>query len=261
MEESGGRNGQGLAPKTVRNAHGTIRKALDDAVKRRYVVRNVASDAQPPRLEHTEMVTWTPEQVQTFLAHVDGDRLYAMWFLYVTTGMRRGEVLGLRWSDVDLDRGRLSIVRQLTVVDGDPIVSEPKTKRGVRTISLDDRTAGVLADHRRRQIEERLAAGPVWEDTGLVFTWEDGTLIHPHNPTRWLRETTVELGLPNLGGPHGLRHTYATVALTSGVPVKVVSERLGHANISITLDTYAHVMDRDDVEAAEQAAEAILGSS
>lgn len=259
LERSGGRGGRPLKPKTVRNAHGTLRTALEDAVRRRYIIRNVADDARPPKIQDTELVIWTATQVRRFLAHVRDDRLYALWIMLSTTGMRRGESLGLRWEDVDLDAGKVRIHRQLTVVDGRPTFAEhPKSKKSRRTLALDVQTIQALRDHRKRQMSERMAAGPAWQETGLVFTFEDGRLIHPQNPTKWLGKYAAALGLPH-GGPHLLRHTYATLALRAGVPLRVVSERLGHANVSITLSTYTHVLADDDAEAAEQAAAAILG--
>lgn len=256
--KSGGRREEGLAPKTIRNAHGTLHKALKDAVERGYVVRNVTSYARPPRVERPDMEVWAPEQLRRFLARVAEDRLYPLWLLYATTGLRRGEALGLRWTDLDLDCGRLSVSRPVTVVDGRAIVSEPKTAKGRRLIALDKVTTGALREHRARQARERLAAGPEWEDTGLVFCWEDGSLIHPRNPTRWIRELAEELGLPHIK-LHGLRHSYATAALNAGVDVKVLSERLGHANTSITRELYQHVSPENDEAAAETAARSILG--
>lgn len=256
LEASGGRKGQGLAPKTIRNAHGVVRKALADAVERGYVIRNVAEQARPPRRREPELTVWTAEQLRTFLEGVREDRWYALWHLYATTGMRRGEALGLRWTDVDLDSARLTVARELTVVDGRPHEDEPKTKRGRRTLALDEETVEVLRAHRKRQAEERLLAGPAYQGRDLVFCWGDGSLLHPHRPTRWLGEHAARLGLPHLT-PHGLRHSYSTLALAEGVPVKVLSERLGHASVGVTLRLYAHVTPGDDAQAAATVAAAI----
>lgn len=260
LEREGGRHGQPLAPKTVRHAHTTVRTALAAAVKRGYVPRNVADDANPPRLIRPEMKTWTADEVRQFLDHVAEDRWYPMWLLFFTTGLRRGEVIGLRWQDVDLDRGSLTVRHVLTRVDGKTVSTTPKTTKGRRTIALDAATVTALRGWRRRQLADRMAAGPAWQDTGLVFTWEDGTLVHPNLPTEWLRQHAAEARLPRIR-LHDARHTWASLALVAGVPAKVVSERLGHATVSITLDVYTHAHPALDAEAADTVAQAILGGS
>jgi len=126
-----------------------------------------------------EMHVWSPEQLRTFLEHVQEDRLYAAWLLLATTGMRRGEVAGLRWADIDLDAGRVSPRRPRVVVRYEVIVSEPKTAKGRRSLALDPATIAALREHRMRQLEDRLAVGPRWQDSGLVFTWPDGRPLHP----------------------------------------------------------------------------------
>jgi integrase len=251
-------DGGPLAPKTVRNAHGVLRTALRDAVQRGYLARNVAEHARLPRVERREMVTWTTGQLRAFLEHVADDRFAAMWMLYATTGMRRGEVLGLRWHDVDLEVGQLTVRHVLTVVEGRPVVTEPKTKKGRRTIALDGATVAALRRHRVRQLEERVAADVAWHDVAYVFTWQDGRPLHPQMPTKWIRKHATTVGLPPLT-VHGLRHTWASLALAAGVPAKVVSERLGHANISITMDVYTHALPAMDREAADRVAGAIFG--
>jgi integrase len=258
LVRQGGAGGRPLAPKTVRNAHGVLRTALRDAVQRGYLARNVAEHARLPRVERREMVTWTAGQLRTFLDHVAEDRLTAMWTLYATTGMRRGEVLGLRWHDIDLEVGQLTVRHVLTVVEGRPVVTEPKTAKGRRTIALDGSTVAALRRHRVRQLEERVAADVAWHDGGYVFTWQDGRPLHPQMPTKWIRELAAAAGLPPLT-VHGLRHTWASLALAAGVPAKVVSERLGHANISITMDVYTHALPAMDREAADRVAGAIFG--
>lgn len=170
---------RGLSAKTVRNIHGTLHKALDDAVRWGRLTRNAATHADPPKGTSPEMRIWTAEQLRAFLGHVRADRLVAAWHLLTTTGMRRGELLGLRWLDVDLEEGFLAVRQTRVSVDYEVAVGTPKTERGNRTVALDPATVAVLREHRSRQLEERLAWGPAWTDTGLVFTRADGTEIHP----------------------------------------------------------------------------------
>ncbi|MDX1658490.1 MAG: site-specific integrase, partial [Nitriliruptorales bacterium] len=159
---------------------------------------------------------------------------------------------------LDLESARLTVSRIVTVADGRAIVGQPKTAAGRRMIALDPNTVEALRAHRRRQAEERLAAGPAWADNDLLFCWEDGTPIHPHNPTRWFAEITAELDLPHIR-LHGLRHTYATVALKAGVDIKVLSARLGHASTTVTRELYQHVTPEMDEDAAATVAHTIFG--
>lgn len=266
LEREGGRNGQGLAPKTVRHAHTALRKALQDATERGHVLRNVADLANPPtqkqaRSRQARDKCWTAGQLRTFLTHVEDDRLYGLWYLLATTGLRRAEVLGLRWAeDVDLEDGTIRVGAQtITAADGQTVVyGDGKTDAAERTIALDGGTVDVLRTHRTRQLEERMHAGPAWDDSGLVFTMRDGRGIRPDHVSHVFLDHCRELGLPEIG-PHGLRHTYATVALRAGVEPEVVSQRLGHSDVSITLSIYAHVTEADDRRAAETAAAAIFG--
>jgi integrase len=259
--EHGRQDGRGgLAPKTIRNIHGTLHAALKDAVRWGYVARNVAAAADLPKGMLPEMHVWSPEQLRTFLDVVRNDRLYAAWLLLATTGMRRGEVAGLRWVDVDLDAGRVSPRRPRVVVNYEVVVSEPKTAKGRRSLALDPATVAALREHRVRQLEERLVVGPRWQDSGLVFTWPDGRPLHPERFSRWFEQHARAAGLPKIR-LHDVRHSYATAALAAGIPAKVVSERLGHANIAITMDTYSHVLPGLDAQAAGTVARLILGDA
>lgn len=258
--DSGRADGRGgLSAKSVRHVHTCLHKAFKDGMRWGYLARNPADAADPPTPRTAEMTVWSPEETRAFLHSVEDDRLYAAWFLLATTGMRRGEALGLRWDDVDLDLRRLSVVRQLTTVNYQLAVSEPKTAKGRRSVVLDLETVKVLRSHRARQAEERLANGDMWKETGLVFTQEDGSPIHPHRFSAWFEQRRRAAGLPRIR-LHDVRHSYATAALSAGVPAKVVSERLGHANITITLDTYSHVLPSLQEDAADKVAALILGS-
>jgi integrase len=252
------RDGQGLAPKTVRNIHAMLHRALKDAVRLGYLVRNVADVVTPPRGASPEMQVWTPEQLRAFLAHVRHDRLYALWLLVVTTGMRRAELAGLRWVDVDLAAARLSPRRPRVAVNYVVHESEPKTRMGKRSLALDPATVAALREHQSRQQQERANVGSAWIDSGLVFARPDGSPIHPDLITDWFRRLARDAGLPPIR-LHDVRHSYATAALAAGIPAKVVSERLGHATIAITLDTYSHVIPGMDAQAVNAVASLILG--
>jgi integrase len=249
----------GLSPKTVRHVHTLLHKAFSDAVRWGALSRNPADRAEPPRPRTPEMKVWDVAQLRKFLRHVESDRLGPIWLLMATTGMRRGEVVGLRWSDVDLDDCRISVVQTHVLVNRKVIVSEPKTLKGRRSVALDPVTVGALRQLRRRQLEERLAHGELWTDSGLVAIHDDGTPINPRLFSSWFAQHARAAGLPPIR-LHDLRHSYATAALGAGISAKIVSERLGHANIAITLDTYSHVLPNMQERAAEQVAQLILGS-
>src|SRR5829696_7012332 len=242
---------------TPSNLSAFYRALLTDAVRLGYLVRNVADVVTPPRGASPEMQIWTPEQLRAFLTHARQDRLYALWLLVATTGMRRAELAGLRWVDVDLDAARLSPRRPRVVVNYVVHESEPKTRMGKRSLALDPATLAALREHQARQEQERAAVGPAWMDSGLVFTRPDGAPIHPDLITDWFRRLARSAGLPPIR-LHDVRHSYATAALAAGVPAKVVSERLGHATIAITLDVYSHVIPGMDAQAANAVASLIL---
>jgi len=250
-----------VAPKTVRNTHATLHKALSDAVRQGLLARNPADHVELPRVERADTETWTAGELARFLAHVADHRLYAAWVLICSTGMRRSEVLGVRWQHVDLDAGRVAVVDTVVPVRNKPVlrIGETKSRRSRRVIALDTGTVAVLREHRRRQNEERLRAGPAWSDLGLAFTNELGEMINPPWFTRTTKRLATEAGVPPLTPHRAARHTWATLALASGVHPKVVQERLGHANIGTTLDRYSHVIEGMDRDAAETVAALISG--
>jgi integrase len=240
---------RGIGPRTVQYVHATIREALNDAVRSGLLVRYLALYAAPPTARRGGLQTWTAEELRRFLDSVRDDRLYAAWRLAALTGMRRGEVLGLRWADLDLDAGWLAVRQTLVVVANQPQLSQPKTTRGRRQLALDPETITALRGHRRAQAAERLAAGPAWSDTGLVFTRQDGRPLHPEYVRRLFDRRINRVGLPRIR-LHDLRHTYATLALQAGVHPKVISERLGHTTVAITLDVYSHAIPALQQDAA-----------
>ncbi len=256
-------NGGGpLAPRTVRYVHTILHRAFRDAVRWGRIARNPADAADPPRAAASTrpaMTTWTAAEVRAFLEHAADHRLRAAFVVLATTGMRRGECLGLRWSDVDLAAGRASIVQTVIAVNHEVRIGSPKTARGRRTVVLDPGTVAALREHRARQVAERLLMGAGFTDHGLVFARPDGAPLHPE---RFSRTFTIEVGragLPTIR-LHDLRHTWATLALSAGEHPKVVQERLGHAAIAITLDVYSHVTEGLHGDAASRVAGIIFGT-
>jgi integrase len=243
----------GLSASTVQKLHHVLHKALSQAVKWDLISRNPADAVEAPRPVPEEMHPLSAEETRKLLEAANGDKLEALYVLAVTTGMRRGELLGLKWSDVDLENSRISIRRTLTRTDNGKRVAlgDPKTKKSRRTIRLTRQTVEAFRSHLQRQLREIEEAGDLYEDQGLVFTTETGTPINPSNlRQRSLAPLLRKAGLPHIRF-HDLRHTCATLLFGKGVHPKFVQELLGHASIATTLDTYSHVMpDMGDQTAA-----------
>jgi integrase len=251
-----------LDPSTVKAVHVTLHKAFAAAVKWERLAKNPADQADPPRVpvNTDNMPTWTAEQLRMFLeftASMD-DRNHALWVLLATTGMRRGEALGLRWQDVDLDAGRLRVVQTVLSINGKISVSEPKTARGRRPVSLDPSTVAALREHRRLMLEERMVVAADHADEGLVFHRPDGSALRPETVSTTFLRRQRTLDVPRLT-LKGLRHTWATLALEQGINPKVVQERLGHSTVNITLNVYSHVSPTMHDQAANLVAELFLG--
>lgn len=241
----------GRSPKYARNIHGVLRKALADARRLGLVRSNAAADVELPQVRRGDLRAWDADQIGRFLHHVEGDRLGPLWRFLIATGTRRGEALGLRWSDVDLNAGSVTIRRSRVVASGRVVEGEPKTKAGQRSIAIDAATAAVLRSWKSTQAAERLVMGAGWgNDVGVVFTQPDGAPLYPQTITASFKRISLELGLPTIG-VHGLRHSSATMMISSGLSPKVVSQRLGHATVAITLDTYSHVLPAHDQAAAD----------
>jgi integrase len=250
---------RGLSPKTVHNVHLALRKALADAVEDGLIRSNPAAGAHKlGRDAAPEMLTWSKEELRRFLDAVQNDRDYGLWRLAAQTGMRRGELLGLRWRDVDLDGARLSVRQQLVRAGTEVAQGPPKTAAGRRLIALDVGTVAALCAHRALVEEERARCGPAYHDHDLVFCRPDG---HPEDP-----DVVSERFQAAIGGAraprirlHDLRHTHATLLLKARVHPKIVQERLGHASITITLDRYSHVIEGLQAEAATKIGELVDG--
>lgn len=260
----------GLAPKSLGHVHQALRAVLAQAVEDGLIPNNPADtqrarQARPRGGKSSDAVTeeqcWTSAQARAFVAATADDRLGPLWATMLGTGLRRGEALALRWDDVDLDAGTAQVRRSVTVVRGQVMVDDKggKTDAARRRIVLGDDLVTLLREHRRRQAEERLAAGPLWVDTGAVFAEADGQPVHPTKASRTFSREAARVGLPAIG-LHGLRHTHATMLLRDGVPVTAVAQRLGHANPSITLSVYAHAVPADDHLAAASTARVLFAA-
>ncbi len=216
--------------------------------------------ADPPRLSSArrpEMKVWDTKQLGQFLREIAGHRLYPAFYLLANTGMRRGEVLGLRWKDVDFERATLSVSRSLVNVAYQPQLSDVKTNNGRRTIDLEPKTMTVLRVWKKRQIEERMLAN-LRPPADLIFAHPDGSVINPDYFSQVFDRHLAKSTLPSIR-LHDLRHTHASILLKEGVALKVVSERLGHANPAFTLSVYQHLLPGMQADAAKAFAEAVFG--
>jgi integrase len=240
-----------LAPKTVYEIHLVIRGCLADAVRRGLLTRNVALLARSPRLKaipRTEAQSWSDAQLRQFLRTAAGHRFFPLLWVAAMTGMRRSEVLGLKWDDVDFTKHRLGLNRGLVAIGYDLHQTRGKTRTSRRSIDLDTTTLDVLKGWRAFQ-HATLAAVGLQPDDNWVFTDGDGDPIHPHALSQAFERIARQAGVPVIR-LHDLRHTHGSLLIKEGVPVKVVSERLGHANIAFTIDTYQHVLPGMQADAA-----------
>lgn len=232
-----------LSSRTIQLCHTLIREALKQAVKDELVPRNIAEAVNPPRLEQQHGNTWTPEQVVRFLeANKDEDRQYYVGFvLAIMTGMRKSEILALRWSDIDFEESVLHVNRMLTWVKGEPIFQEPKSRRSRRAIALGPETVRELERHREFQVRDRNLYGPEYQDHDLVVARPDGRPMYPRTfDDAWYR-ALKRANVPKIRF-HDLRHTHASLLLKQEVHPQIVRERLGHSTITITLDIYSHLL-------------------
>ena len=251
----------GLDRRTVSYVHTILHRAFKDAVRWGRLARNPADAADPPRggPKSDGVHAWDAITLRTFLvlSRESEDPLHALWVLLATTGMRWGEALGLRWDDLDMDAGRLRVVQTITQVRSKVTIGEPKTTSGRRSVALDPATVAVLREHRKAMLKERLLVGPDFSDEGLVFHRPDGACLRPEAVSATFLRRVEQYGLRRLT-VHGLRHTWATLALEQGIHPRVVQERLGHSTIAITLGIYSHVAPRLHDEAASVIADLLL---
>ncbi|MBB3084717.1 tyrosine-type recombinase/integrase [Geodermatophilus sabuli] len=231
---------KGLAESSIRSAYTILRAILDTAVRDGALATNPAGAIRRPRVTVREAPHLTPAQVGELLRAAEGSRYAGLFAFLVHTGLRRGEALALRWADVDFANNLLRVRGTLARIDGELLVTEPKTAKSKRFVPLSEPAGQLLHDQQIAQAEERRLAGSAWRQTGFVFTTEFGEPCEPRNAFRALRVAAARAGLPH-AGLHTLRHSAASVMLSRGVPLKVVSEILGHSSIAITGDIYGHV--------------------
>lgn len=251
---------EGLSPTTVHAIHAMLHRALEDALQMGLVSRNVSEMLKPPKRAHREMMPLSVIEVRRFLDAVAGDRFEALYVLALSTGMREGELLGLRWQDVDVARRIVQVRMNVQETAGRYILAETKTAYSRRTVALTQAATDALAAHWQRQQLQRATYGDHWEDLGLVFPNRQGGIMIPDNITkRSFKRYLEKAGLSRDVRFHDLRHTAATLLLASGVNVKVVSEMLGHSSVSITLNIYAHVLPHMQ-QSAVSAMDHLLGT-
>lgn len=254
----------GLSATTVISFHNLLHKALETAVRWNLLARNPCDLVSPPRRKHFEIQPLSIQQIRQFLAVTRGHRQEALFILALATGMRRGELLGLKWQDIDLERGTLQVRRILTRIPGKLPgkgfeEAEPKTDKGRRSIVLPSFAVEALRQHRLRQREAKLKAGPAWRDHDYVFCTPIGTHL---NPTRdvldVLKSFLKQAGLPDIRF-HDLRHSSATMLLGMKVHPKIVQEILGHSQIAITMDIYSHILPTMQEEAMNKLNDVLQG--
>jgi integrase len=247
----------GLSPRRVQYIHAVLRRALRTAERWGMVSRNVAKLVDPPRVPKHEIRPLKPEQAKLLIEAAAADRFRVLYVTALGTGLRQGELLGLRWEDVDLDAGRVRVRHTLANVGGTLKLLEPKTDRSRRNVVLPESVAVALRSHRTRQRMDRLVAGSKWADTGHVFTTTIGTPLHAATVTRAFHVALERAGLPK-SRFHDLRHAAATFLLAQGMTLEDVKQLLGHSSITLTSNTYGHVLEQRQRQVA-QAMDAALG--
>ncbi|GAB3615891.1 site-specific integrase [Okibacterium endophyticum] len=233
----------GVSSRTVQLAHAVLRTMLSEAMREQLVARNVATLVRTPRVERTDVLTWTPDEAAAFLEANHSDSYVHLYSAALSLGMRKGELLALRWTDIDLDSRELRVrqtVQRLGAGHG-MVIGTPKTNRSRRTIPLPQIAIDALMARRRAQLVDQQLAGDRWNENGLVFTTSIGTIIEPTNLRRSFDAAIERAGVRRIRF-HDLRHTCASLLLAEGVPMRVVMEILGHSAMGITSDIYAHVM-------------------
>ena len=242
---------KGLAPKTVRNIHQMIGSAYNLAMEQKLVNKNPTQGCALPKVEHKEMKTLTADQLSAFFREAKETGVYELYYLDLATGLRRGELLGLKWSAVDFEKNRVHICNNVLYAPDRGIYEDtPKTATSDRYITLPAETMQLLRTYRAWQNTERLRLGEFYENQGFVFSQENGSPMHPDSVTDWMGKFSKRHGLPHIN-PHAFRHTMASMLYFNGVDSVSISKRLGHAQVSTTANIYAHVVEEADRKNAE----------
>jgi integrase len=248
---------EGYSYSTIDGVSNLIKKALDSAVSKKYIKSNYMRTVSMPKKKQKEMIVWTSEQVNQFLHATKHRRFYCAYALALLAGMRQGEILGLRWKDIDFEKKTVTVNQTLTHY-GKSIKSGAKTASGVRTISVSAQLIEVLKKQRRDYLELKLCLGEAFEDMDIVmFNLRNGKTIFPANLTKTYKKDVKDSGLPHISF-HSLRHTHATMLISKNVHAKIISSRLGHSKIGVTLDIYSHVLPAMQQEAVDKLDEMIL---
>jgi integrase len=250
---------EGLSPTTVNGIHAVLHKALDDAVRLGLIARNACDAVSPPRRAHFEIQPLSMEQSQQLLAAAKGHPLEALFALALTTGMRRGEILALKWQDINFSQHTLQIRRIFTRRPGNRYIeTEPKTEKSRRSILLAPLVVELLKQHKAHQLEAKLKAGETWQERDLVFCTSLGTPMNPSKVVDRFKTLLKQAELPAIRF-HDLRHSAATILLSMGTHPKVVQEMLGHNQISMTMDIYSHVLPTMQKDAVSKLNDALQG--
>ena len=248
-----GRPGK-LSGKTILQHHRVISSILNDAVQWQLIPSNPASRVKPPKVHNKQQVCYDEDQVKALLAAVNKEEMKyrVMIHLAVFTGMRRGEILGLEWQDVDFDRGTLEVRQASQYLPGQGTFTKaPKNESSVRFLTIPPFLVNMLRQYKKEQAEHRLRVGDLWQGSDRLFTTWDGKPMHPDTISKWFPKFLKRHNLPSIPF-HGLRHTAATMLINQGLPAKSISARLGHSNISTTFDIYGHYLKSADKEAANR---------
>jgi integrase len=252
----GGKNGAALSPKTVREIAALVSQALDKARKFKLITQNPMDDVERPAAHKKEVQIPQADDYERLLDQVQGTRYYAFTVLAAASGCRRGELLALRWSDIDTKSGVISISKAVSDTKAGLEIKSTKSRK-TRYVRISQTTLQVLDEHRKQVEHEKSLFGPDYKDNDLVFATPDGSYYSPDRVTGRISEFMQKAGID--GSLHRLRHLHASMLLSKHVPIPIVSKRLGHANSQVTLDVYAHVMKNDEATAAELWDEATSG--